>query len=131
MATFSRQIQWCLSDRYRVSRIYSEQLFSTDASLTGCGAICEGEYFHELFPPIIIQQQLSIMHLELLTVVVAIKLWQLNLKGRCIMIHCDNQACVKMINSMRSKNVFLQACLRELWLTSCSRLRTFLDAKIH
>ena len=25
----------------------SEQLFSTDASLTGCGAICEGEYFHE------------------------------------------------------------------------------------
>ena len=27
-----------------------EQLFSTDASLTGCGAICEGEYFHEVFP---------------------------------------------------------------------------------
>ena len=33
------------------------------------------------------------------------------------MIHCDNQACVEMINSMRSRHVFLQACLRELWLT--------------
>ena len=41
----------------------SEQLFSTDASLTGCGAICEGEYFHELFPLIITQQQLSITQL--------------------------------------------------------------------
>ena len=95
----------------------SEQLFSTDASLTGCGAICEGEYFHELFPPIITQQQLSITQLELLTVVVAVKLWQLKLKGRCIMIHCDNQGCIEMINSMRSRHVFLQACLRELWLT--------------
>ena len=33
------------------------------------------------------------------------------------MIHCDNQACVEMINSMRSKNNFIQMCLRELWLT--------------
>ena len=33
------------------------------------------------------------------------------------MFHCDNQACVEMINSMRSRNIFLQACLRELWLT--------------
>ena len=56
----------------------SEQLFSTDASLTGCGAICEGEYFHEVFPRSITQQQLSITELELLTVVVAIKLWQLS-----------------------------------------------------
>ena len=89
----------------------SEQLFSTDASLTGCGAICEGEYFHELFPLSITQQQLSITALELLTVVMAIKLWQFKLAGRCIMIHCDNQACVEMINSMRSKNNFLQMCL--------------------
>ena len=79
-------------------------------------AICEGEYFHEVFPRSITQQQLSITELELLTVVVAIKLWQFKLAGRCIMIHCDNQACVEMINSMRSRNNFLQMCLRELWL---------------
>ena len=39
---------------------FSEQLFSTDASLTGCGAICEEEYFHELFPLSITQQQLPL-----------------------------------------------------------------------
>ena len=33
------------------------------------------------------------------------------------MIHCDNQACVEMINFMRNRNNFLQMCLRELWLT--------------
>ena len=37
-----------------------ERLFSIDAILTGCGAICEGEYFHDLFPSFITQQQLSI-----------------------------------------------------------------------
>ena len=42
---------------------------------------------------------------------------QIKLQGGCIMIHCDNQACVDMINSMRNRNNFLQACLRELWLT--------------
>ncbi len=33
------------------------------------------------------------------------------------MIHCDNQACVEMINSMHNRNNFLQMCLWELWLT--------------
>ena len=94
-----------------------ERLFSTDATLTGSGGLCEGEYFHDLFPSFITQQQLSITQLELLTVVVAVKRWQIRLQGRCIMLHCDNQACVDMINSMRSRNNFLQACLRELWLT--------------
>ena len=32
-----------------------EILFSTDATLTGCGALCEGEYFHDLFPSFITQ----------------------------------------------------------------------------
>ncbi|XP_029184192.2 uncharacterized protein LOC114952381 [Acropora millepora] len=73
-----------------------ERLFSTDATLTGCGALCEGEYFHDLFPSFITQQQLSITQLELLTVVVAVKRWQIRLQGRCIMLHCDNQACVDM-----------------------------------
>lgn len=94
----------------------SEVLFSTDASLSGCGAICEGEYLHPLFPSSIVQQQLSITQLEPLTVVVAVKLWQSKLEGRCIRIHSDNQSCVEII-SMRSRNIFLQTCLRELWST--------------
>ena len=94
-----------------------DSLFATDACLTGCGAICEGEFFHACFPPFILQQDLAITQLELLTIVVAVKLWQCKLRGRCIRIHCDNQACVTMINSMSSKNAFLQSCLQELWLT--------------
>ena len=119
-------LQWWLHflDKYNGVSVIStaflesgESLFSTDATLTGCGALCEGEYFHDLFPSFITQQQLSITQLELLTVVVAVKRWQIRLQGRCIMLHCDNQACVDMINSMRSRNNFSQACLRELRLT--------------
>ncbi|KAK2568794.1 hypothetical protein P5673_006820 [Acropora cervicornis] len=58
-----------------------ERLYSSDATLTGCGALCEGEYFHDLFPSFITQQQLSITQLELLTVVVAVKRWQIRLQG--------------------------------------------------
>lgn len=93
-------LQWWLHflDKYNgvsvIGTVFLESgeiLFSTDATLTGCGALCELEYFHDLFPSFITQQKLSITQLELLTVVVAVKHWQTKLQGRCIMHHCDNR----------------------------------------
>ena len=94
-------LQWRLQflDKYNgVSAIGTaflesgERLFSTNATLTECGALRKGEYFHDLLPSFHTQQQLSITQLELFTVVVAVNRWQIKLKGRCIMIHCDNHA---------------------------------------
>ncbi|VDI43591.1 Hypothetical predicted protein [Mytilus galloprovincialis] len=50
----------------------------------------------------------------MLTVVVCLKLWGTKLRGKRIIIKCDNQVTVTVINTGRSRNQFLQSCLREI-----------------
>ena len=91
-------------------------LFATDACLTGCGAVCFGEFFHSVFPEHIMHHSLHITQLELLTVLVAVKMWHSKLQGLTVEIMVDNAATVHAINNQRSKDPFMQDCLRELWL---------------
>ena len=62
------------------------------------------------------QSRCHINELELLTIVVAIKLWTHKLQGLGVELLTDNATCVSVINSQHSSNVFMQRCLRELWL---------------
>lgn len=41
-------------------------------------------------------------------------MWGDKFKGKRILIFCDNEASVKVINSGSSKDAFMQNCLREL-----------------
>ena len=93
-----------------------DSVFASDACLTGCGGWCceRQEFFHAQFPEPILRMNLSINALELLTVVVAAKVWGRYWKGRRIVVHCDNEVSVSVINTGRSHNSFLQSCLREL-----------------
>jgi hypothetical protein len=90
-------------------------LFATDACLLGCGAVCYNEYFHHSFPLFVTDMALSINALELLTIVVAFKIWHSKLAGTDVTVFCDNSSCVYAINSKRSHSHFMQLCLRELW----------------
>ena len=96
--------------------ISDPELFATDACLTGCGAVCFGECFHREFPDFLLTQDRHINELELLTVVISIKLWAPKLQGLGVELLSDNATCVSVINSQSSSNVFMQRCLRELWL---------------
>ena len=93
-----------------------DAVFASDACLTGCGAwYCEQqEFFHTEFPEFILDKNLSINALELLTVVVAAKVWGRYWGGKRIVVHCDNQVSVTVMNTGRAYNSFLQSCLREL-----------------
>ena len=64
----------------------ADQFLSCDSCLQGEGAWFDGKYFHCKFPSFILNQ----MHLELLAVVVALKLWGKFLSGRKIVINCDS-----------------------------------------
>ena len=73
------------------------------------------EYFHEPFPEFITSDPfLHINAFELLTIVVALRLWGASLKGQRIRINCDNQVSVRVMTTGRSRDPFLQACLREI-----------------
>ena len=97
-----------------------DEVFSTDACLSGGGGICDQEYFHCQFPDMILELDLDINCLELLTIVIACKLWGAKWSGQQIVLHCDNMASVIVLNSGQTRNPFLADYLRELWLVSSS-----------
>ena len=97
---------WCQPD----------SIFASDACLVGCGAWVPGlnQFFHAEFPEHIRSEARHINGLELLTIIVACKVWGRFWKGMRILVQCDNEVSVVVMNCGRTKDVFLQACLREL-----------------
>ena len=90
--------------------------FATDSSLKGCGGMCLREYFHVSFPKAIKDQDFPIHKLEMLAVLLGVRIWGRYCVGKKIQIYCDNDACVQVINSSKTRDPFLATCLRELWL---------------
>ena len=91
-----------------------DAVFASDACLTGCGAFFQGLYFHRRFPDSIKVLDLHINALELLTIVVCLHLWGSKFRGCRLKVYCDNSASVCVLNSGRTRDEFLQACLREV-----------------
>ena len=91
-----------------------DEVLATDACLVGAGGWCRGEYFHTEFSSDVICRAKHINGLELLTVIVACKVWRRKLRGKRLVVNCDNQVTVTVINSGRARAPFLQSCLREL-----------------
>ena len=87
---------------------------SSDACLSGCGGLSQDEYFHVQFPPFILQRNIHINGLELMTIAVCCKLWGRLWTGKRIDINCDNMASVIVLNSGKARDPFLQKCLREI-----------------
>ena len=48
----------------------------------------------------------------------AVKIWAPKLTGSRFQISCDNEAAVQEVRSGRTRDAFMQRCLRQLWLTS-------------
>ena len=95
-----------------------DELCACDACPSGCGGISQSEYFHEEFPPNIAQLKMHINALELLTIVVAFKVWGVKLKGKKVLMYCDNMSSVNLINKGVSRDEFHQCCLREICFTA-------------
>jgi hypothetical protein len=97
-----------------------DEILSCDACLDGFGALFGKQYFHSNFPSFITDDHLHINCLELLVVVVAVKIWGMILKGKKLLIFCDNEASVTVINSGSTKDSFMQNCLRVLFFVEAT-----------
>ena len=91
-----------------------DEVFASDACLIGSGGWCQGQYFHSCFPQFIQAEKLHINCLELLTICVCVKLWGKQWRGKRILVQCDNQVSVEVLNSGRGRDPFMLSCLREL-----------------
>ena len=86
--------------------------FHTDASLEGFGVVWGSRAMAGLFP--LELDDLDISKKEMVTVMVAIKHWFVDLAGHKVKIYVDNQACVALLNYGFTRSPFLAACLREI-----------------
>ena len=94
---------------------------STDACLTGCGGFFRGSYFRWPFPGDILRRYgHDINILELVTILVALRLWCTALAGTHFVIHCDNANSVFALTSGRTRNKAMQGCLWDIWFLSAA-----------
>jgi hypothetical protein len=88
--------------------------FATDASLKACGGWYNNQYFSCVFPVHIVDKDHHISTLELLTVMIALKLWASHFSNKRLKIHCDNEASVQVINTGRTKDRQMLSIVREI-----------------
>lgn len=116
--------------------------FSTDSSLKAAGGWSpaqpngrnDNQFFSVRYPQrILMRAEVNINELEALALLVGVKLWAASCKGRKILVNCDNQVTVHIVNSGRAANTFAQACMRELhyWCArfDCQVRAVFIDTK--
>ena len=88
-------------------------MMASDASLTGLGGTLQGkEYFRLRLPEH--WRGVNIAYLEILAVVVCLKVWGAEIKGKRVLMLCDNEAVVSVLGTGKARDRFLQAAMREV-----------------
>ena len=99
-----------------------DQEMAMDTCMRAAGGVCGNEIFKTKFPPWICEDKshkIHIAHLELWSVIIAVKLGGEKLKGKIVRIRTDNESVANVINSRRANDIMLQKQLRELlWWSS-------------
>ena len=91
-----------------------------DACTTGLGAIYETQVYALPLPDA--WQNVNIATLEMLNILVALKVWHSQWAGHRVLIHCDNQAVVSVLNTGKARDEFLCKIARNIfmWLSACN-----------
>ena len=87
-----------------------------DACLKGYGGIFLNQCYALPIPKNF--NNYSIVHLEMLNIVVALKIWATQWSCKKLRIKCDNMAGVEVLTSGRTKDSVLAWCARNIWLIS-------------
>ena len=85
-----------------------------DASLQGLGGVFQDMIYTLPLPRGF--KRYSIVHLEILNIVVALKIWASLWKDLTIEIKCDNMAVVEVLNTGCARDAILATCARNIWL---------------
>ena len=86
-----------------------------DASLERVGAKFQNKVYSCIIPQNI-KNLCSIVHLEALNMLMALRLWCKWMDNKPVIIWCDNIAVVNVFNSFRVRDPWLMAVTRTMWL---------------
>ena len=115
-------IMWWIEcvDAWNAKSVFLDDLWTnsadiglyTDASGFGVGGVFRDMWFAQ--PLTAAQQHLSIAWKELFAVLVACRAWGRHFTGLRILLHCDNQSVVSIVNSGTSKCGIIMKLVRDL-----------------
>ena len=122
---FFKDLQWFKKflPQFNGTTIYKKPIIAEadalhlDACLTGIGGIWHDRVYSSP-APVIPGFDLKIVHLEMINVLVALRIWGRFWQHSQVKIYCDNLAVVQVVASSKTKDSFLGACIRNLWLVA-------------
>ena len=124
---FHRDIQWFLTflpayngvSYIHKPRIDDKQSLYLDASLTGMGAVWRNRVYatpiHNCG-----DFDLKIVHLEMLNIIIALKVWGSKWHHSVIDIYCDNLGVVQVVETGKTRDPFLAVSIQNIWLITAS-----------
>ena len=89
-----------------------------DACLTGLGGHSGNFIYHLPIP--MGYRNCTIVHLEMVDILVAVKLFHQQWASKKVLIHCDNAAVVSVLKSGRTRDPYLGACTRNVWYVAAT-----------
>ena len=88
-------------------------LISADASGLGIrGYLVDREYYHVRTP--CAWKNMNIAYMKLFAVITALLVWRDKLAGLRVVMYCDNESVVNILTYGQSRDMFLQAGMREV-----------------
>ena len=117
---FKKDLRWFTKflSTYNGVSIYDHVLASEtielDACLTGLGERWSDFVYHLPVPRN--YQNMTIVHMEMVNIVVALQVFGPMWASKRILVKCDNEAVVHVLSAGRTKDPFLGACARNVWL---------------
>ena len=96
-----------------------------DACLAGVGGVWNDRVYAAPVPSFV-DFQPNITHLKMINVLIALRLWTKFWAFYSVVFHCDNLAVVQVVSSGKTKDKFLNASIRNIWL-----LTAIFDIDIH
>ena len=117
---FQRDLNWfnTFLHQYNGITFYDHQkphhTIYLDACLTGFGG-CFANMVYVLPIPLNFKNY-TIVHLEILNIVVALKVWGHHWQDKIIEIKCDNMVVVEVLRTGKARDGVLATCARYIWL---------------
>ena len=100
------------------SLVPPDEQLELDSCLTGCGGLCGQYYYSCAYPLSVLSAAHPIAHLEMRNVVVALRLWAPLWEGKKLQIYCDNMNTCVALQTGRSRDTFMQVCVRSVFVLS-------------
>ena len=85
-----------------------------DACMTGIAGIWNDRVYAAPVPTYV-NFQPNITHLEMLNILIALRLWAKDSAVSSVTLHCDNLVVVQVVNSGKTRDKFLNACIKHIW----------------